>query len=61
VHFKSSERLPGESSMGQLRIGDVARDAGVRTSALRYYERVGLLPAAGRIAGQRRALSGRWP
>jgi MerR family redox-sensitive transcriptional activator SoxR len=40
--------------MGQLRIGDVARDAGVRTSALRYYERAGLLPAAGRIAGQRR-------
>jgi MerR family transcriptional regulator, redox-sensitive transcriptional activator SoxR len=40
--------------MSHLRIGDVARDAGLRTSALRYYERAGLLPAARRIAGQRR-------
>lgn len=54
MHFKSSKQVPGERPMGQLRIGDVARDAGLRTSALRYYERAGLLPAAGRIAGQRR-------
>jgi MerR family transcriptional regulator, redox-sensitive transcriptional activator SoxR len=40
--------------MAQLRIGDVARDAGVRASALRYYERAGLLPAARRVGGQRR-------
>lgn len=40
--------------MTQLRIGDVARAVGLRTSALRYYERTGLLPTPGRTAGQRR-------
>ena len=37
-----------------LTIGELARLAGVSTSALRYYEEVGLLPAPARIAGQRR-------
>ncbi|MBB4661792.1 MerR family transcriptional regulator [Conexibacter arvalis] len=37
-----------------LTIGDVARQAGVKTSAIRYYERVGVLPEPDRIAGQRR-------
>ncbi len=37
-----------------LTIGDVARRAGVNTSALRYYERVGLLPEPARVNGQRR-------
>ena len=40
--------------MEQLTIGEVARRAGIRTSALRYYERVGLLPAPERINGRRR-------
>jgi MerR family transcriptional regulator, redox-sensitive transcriptional activator SoxR len=40
--------------MGQMAIGEVARLAGIRTSAIRYYERVGLLPAPQRINGRRR-------
>jgi DNA-binding transcriptional MerR regulator len=37
-----------------LRIGELARQAGVRTSALRYYEEAGLLRAAARTeAGYR--------
>jgi len=40
--------------MGELSIGEVARHAGVRTSALRYYESVGLLPAPRRVNGRRR-------
>ena len=36
-----------------LRIGEVARAAGIRTSAIRYYERIGLLPAAQREGGRR--------
>ncbi len=35
-------------------IGDVARQAGVPTSTIRYYERRGLLPADARSSGQRR-------
>jgi MerR family transcriptional regulator, redox-sensitive transcriptional activator SoxR len=35
-------------------IGEVARRAGVRPSALRYYERVGVLPSPGRENGRRR-------
>jgi DNA-binding transcriptional MerR regulator len=37
-----------------LTIGDVARRAGVATSAVRYYEREGLLEADARRSGQRR-------
>jgi MerR family transcriptional regulator, redox-sensitive transcriptional activator SoxR len=37
----------------KLTIGDVARQAGVRASALRYYESVGLLPSPTRVAGRR--------
>lgn len=37
-----------------LTIGEVAHRAGVAATALRYYERVGLLPAPERIGGQRR-------
>lgn len=38
----------------ELTIGEVARRAGVRTSALRYYESIALLPAARRVNRQRR-------
>ena len=37
-----------------MTIGEVARRAGVRPSTLRYYERVGLLPAPKRENGRRR-------
>jgi MerR family transcriptional regulator, redox-sensitive transcriptional activator SoxR len=37
-----------------LTIGQVAARAGVNTSHIRYYERVGVLPEAERISGQRR-------
>ena len=38
----------------RLTIGELARRAGVTTSALRYYEELGLLPAPARTSGQRR-------
>lgn len=37
-----------------MRIGEVARRAGVRVSLIRYYEEVGLLPEPDRVSGQRR-------
>ena len=38
----------------ELTIGEVARRAGVATSSIRYYERIGLLPKPDRSGGQRR-------
>jgi DNA-binding transcriptional MerR regulator len=38
----------------ELTIGEVARRAGVATSSIRYYERIGLLPQPERSGGQRR-------
>lgn len=35
-------------------IGDIAHAAGVRPSAIRYYERIGLLPVPERANGRRR-------
>ncbi len=40
--------------MEGLTIGEIARRAGVRPSAIRYYERVGLLPQPHRVNGRRR-------
>lgn len=37
-----------------LSIGEIARIAGLQTSAIRYYERVGVLPEPTRVSGQRR-------
>jgi MerR family redox-sensitive transcriptional activator SoxR len=37
----------------KLRIGEVAEQAGLRKSAIRYYEAIGLLPEPERISGQR--------
>jgi DNA-binding transcriptional MerR regulator len=48
--FKSS----GEVTSELLTIGEVAAQAGVATSTIRYYERRGLLAADARQSGQRR-------
>ena len=40
--------------MPQLTISGVARQVGLQPSAIRYYERIGLLLPAQRISGQRR-------
>jgi DNA-binding transcriptional MerR regulator len=37
-----------------MTIGQVAKRSGLRASAIRYYERVGLLPKPARSGGQRR-------
>ena len=50
LRFKSSGHMP--ESM--LTIGEVAERAGVSTSAIRFYERRGLLAADARQSGQRR-------
>lgn len=38
----------------ELTIGDIAQRAGVQTSAIRYYESIGLLPPPKRVNGRRR-------
>jgi MerR family redox-sensitive transcriptional activator SoxR len=38
----------------ELTIGEAARQAGVNTSAIRYYERIGLLPRSKRVNKHRR-------
>lgn len=40
--------------MAGLSVGEVARRTGIRPSAIRYYESVGVLPEPLRVAGQRR-------
>ena len=37
-----------------MRIGEIAEQAGVKTSLIRYYEQIGLLPEPERVSGQRR-------
>jgi DNA-binding transcriptional MerR regulator len=61
VMSSSHDRQPTPSSAPEVNtpadlfsIGELARRTGVTTSALRYYEEVGLLPAPTRISGQRR-------
>ncbi|KLO41440.1 MerR family transcriptional regulator [Mycobacterium nebraskense] len=38
----------------RLTIGEVARQAGVAATTLRYYEQIGLVPPPDRLGGQRR-------
>jgi MerR family transcriptional regulator, redox-sensitive transcriptional activator SoxR len=45
VNFKSSDLLP---------IGEVARRSGFATSAIRFYEHLGLIPGQRSLGGQRR-------
>ncbi|HEX2909910.1 MAG TPA: MerR family transcriptional regulator [Chloroflexia bacterium] len=40
--------------MRELTIGEIAEQAQLQTSTLRYYENIGLLPPAIRVSGQRR-------
>jgi MerR family redox-sensitive transcriptional activator SoxR len=40
--------------MEDITISEVARQVGIRASAIRYYESVGLLPAPRRVSGRRR-------
>ncbi len=40
--------------MAQLTISEVARQVGLQASAIRYYERIGILLPAERMSGQRR-------
>jgi MerR family redox-sensitive transcriptional activator SoxR len=40
--------------MSQLTISEVARQVGLRSSAIRYYEQIGLLPPAQRVGKIRR-------
>jgi MerR family redox-sensitive transcriptional activator SoxR len=39
--------------MGGMSIGEIARRMGLRSSAIRYYERLGLIPKAPRVSGRR--------
>jgi MerR family transcriptional regulator, redox-sensitive transcriptional activator SoxR len=48
------DQLALECAVSQLTISQVARQIGLQASAIRYYERIGLLPPAHRISGQRR-------
>jgi DNA-binding transcriptional MerR regulator len=50
----SSSTLEVEMSERLLTIGELARRVGVATSALRYWEELGLLPTPARVSGQRR-------
>ncbi|HEU5174406.1 MAG TPA: MerR family transcriptional regulator [Gemmatimonadaceae bacterium] len=45
--------LANGSTRGGLRIGQVAKQAGLAPSAIRYYERLGLLPKPPRAGGKR--------
>ncbi|TDQ01154.1 MerR family transcriptional regulator [Labedaea rhizosphaerae] len=40
--------------MAELTIGELAKATGVATSALRYWEELGVIPAPARVSGQRR-------
>lgn len=39
--------------MAALNIGELARQVGIQTSAIRYYEEIGLMPSAPRVGGWR--------
>jgi MerR family redox-sensitive transcriptional activator SoxR len=39
--------------MRRMSIGEVASQAGVRPSTIRYYEKLGVLPKAARVSGRR--------
>src|SRR5258707_805154 len=49
LHFKSRGQ-----NMEELTIGEVGRRAGINTSTVRFYERIGLLPRSKRVNKHRR-------
>jgi DNA-binding transcriptional MerR regulator len=53
-HPTPSSTLEVKMGDRQLTIGELAKRTGVATSALRYYEELGLIPAPVRVSGQRR-------
>jgi redox-sensitive transcriptional activator SoxR len=54
VSFKSSIYIQGLEGGSEMKIGELAGRSGLNASAIRYYERRGLLPAPHRAGGQRR-------
>jgi redox-sensitive transcriptional activator SoxR len=54
VRFKSRRLSLGKSGGHEMKIGDLARRTGLNPSAVRYYEKRGLLVAPYRSGGQRR-------
>lgn len=52
--MKKTKQSRPDDAATELTIGDVARQSGFAPSALRYYERVGLLQPIKRVNGQRR-------
>lgn len=54
MYLRSRPIKEGRPIPALLTIGEVARRAGVRTSAIRYYEEAGLLPEPERVGGKRR-------
>jgi MerR family transcriptional regulator, redox-sensitive transcriptional activator SoxR len=53
VNLKSNEKLLRGGLMVTLNIGELARKVGIQTSAIRYYEEIGLMPSPPRIGGWR--------
>jgi DNA-binding transcriptional MerR regulator len=53
VNFKSSPKF-GKMAGGKMKIGELAGRTGLNASAIRYYERMGLLAPPYRTGGQRR-------
>jgi MerR family redox-sensitive transcriptional activator SoxR len=54
VLFEACFKSRGQKMIDELTIGEVARRAGLQTSAIRYYERMGLLHSTKRVNGHRR-------
>jgi MerR family transcriptional regulator, redox-sensitive transcriptional activator SoxR len=56
--FKSSGYIQGLAGGNEMKIGELAGRSGLNASAIRYYERRGLLPVPHRSGGQRRYPAG---
>jgi MerR family transcriptional regulator, redox-sensitive transcriptional activator SoxR len=54
VNLKSRTFCRNIGDMTQWSISQIAQRAGLRTSAIRYYEQIGILSRAPRVSGQRR-------
>ena len=51
---RHADETPGDAEGAPYPIGSLAREAGVSTRTIRYYEEIGLLKTARRYAGGRR-------